>query len=238
MEHDLPEAVIPVLTQAQQSPTPDQILRDLKRMSDIACDAVSRATQAFFTTDGALATSVIENDRALNSFEIDVDAGIVKIFAFGSPTPGQLRFLLAAQTVCAHLERIGDHAVNIAEATLEFHGSEGNEFLGVLPDMSSAALTMLGDSIIAFFDKDREKADLVLLADDALDNMNHAMSLHVKNIVLNQFESFEAGMEILRVSRNLERIGDLATNIAEESIFLITSHIVKHHDDRDTSVVS
>ena len=208
-----------------------KVMETLLSMADAVEAAVDASIHAFHLHDEQRAHSVLAGEPAINKFEITIDNEVVKFFALQHPVAVDLRLLLSIQKVNNDLERIGDHAVNIAESALRFPTTDS---LALLPDlirMAETTKTMLNDSLESFFKKDSNLARALLLKDDEIDGMN-------KNIILNAIDTakadgllIEPAMEYIRVSKNLERIADLSTNIAEEEIFHDSARVAKHHTD-------
>jgi phosphate transport system protein len=187
--------------------------------------------QAFLTQDVAAAQSVLDNEHAINTFEITIDNDVVKFFALQQPVAVDLRLVLAIQMVNNELERIGDHAVNIAESAIQCSPLNPLEDLPELFRMAEMVTTMLANSLESFFTKNSELARAQLLKDDEIDEMNKNIILKSIDIVKKNPTLIEPAIEYIRVSKNLERIADLSTNIAEEEIFHDQARTVKHHAD-------
>ena len=183
--------------------------------------------------DGA--HKVIDSDDRINSFEIEMDNAVVDILALQQPVAGDLRLILAAQKISNDLERIGDHAVNIAESTVQLAKTRPKEPLMEIPKMAELAQAMLRDALDSFVHVSSELAQAVLTRDDIIDDLNRSMTMEVIELLQKNKKFIEGGLELIRVSRNLERVADLATNIAEEVIFLAQARIVKHHAEEKKS---
>jgi phosphate transport system protein len=201
----------------------------LIRMGSVVEENTKLSIRSFTERDVALAKHVISSDERINSFEIEIDNAVVDILALQQPVAGDLRLILATQKIGNDLERIGDHAVNISESALSVAKMSFKESLMELPQMSQIAEAMLRDALDSFVHVSPELAHAVLKRDDLIDNLNRSMTLEVIEVLQRNRKFIEGGLELIRVSRNLERIADLATNIAEEVIFLAQARIVKHH---------
>ena len=127
------------------------------------------------------------------------------------------------------LERIGDHAVNIAESALQYARAEPVEPFADLPVMAHTTKEMLRDSIDAFIHADSAKARAVLVTDDTIDDLNRKIVAGLVALIRRKPAVIEQALDLIRVSRNLERVADLSTNIAEEVVFVAEAHVVKHH---------
>ena len=201
----------------------------LIKMGSLAEDAIRTAIRALLETDPVLAKHVIDGDERINSLEIEIDNAIIDLLALQQPVAGDLRMILSAQKINNDLERIGDHAVNIAESALTIAHKASPDTLLELPKMTEIAKAMLLDALDSFIHLNPDLARTVLRRDDDIDNLNRLMTAEVVDMLKKGSKTVEEGLELIRVSRNLERVGDLATNIAEEVIFLTQARVVKHH---------
>jgi len=203
----------------------------LSRMAELVTRALDRSLKALFTPDILLAREVIEADKAINSYEIDVDNSTFSLLTLSNIPPELLRSIISIQKINAMLERIGDHAVNIAESAISIAVEEQEKNLFSLPEMADLCKKVLSDTLASFFNKDVSLAEDVLTRDEKIDALNVGILDEVKTKVLAGELSFETGLDIIRVSKNLERIADLSSNIAEETSFAVLGRIIKHHHD-------
>jgi phosphate transport system protein len=201
----------------------------LIKMASLAEEAVGESIRSLIEQDRALAKRIIEGDVRINTLEIEIDNAIVDLLALQQPVAVDLRFILATTRINQDLERIGDHAVNIAESDLNLAIFPMKELLLDLPRMAEIAQTMLKNAIDGFIHNDAALERSVLVQDDLVDDLNRKMTQVVMDKMKQDQSLIEAGIDIIRVSRNLERIADLATNIAEDVIFITQARIVKHH---------
>ncbi len=211
----------------------DKELESLKtsliKMGSLAEEAVHIAVKALIENDISLAQRVIEGEGRINTLEIEIDNAIVDILALQQPVASDLRLILAAQKINNDLERIGDHAVNIAESVITIQSYDDRQQLIFIPKMAELAEQMLRDALDSFIHNDPELGRSVLEHDDTIDELNrNVFHRSVENMKNNQ-RTIEMGMHLTRISRNIERIADLATNIAEEVIFIAQAKVVKHH---------
>jgi len=205
------------------------------KMGSLAEEAVRLAIKALIDNNPELAQKVLDQEARINSLEIEIDNAIVDILALQQPVAVDLRLILAAQKINNDLERIGDHAVNIAESALVLSQTPFNEPLLEIPQMVEIVQLMLRDAIDGFIHQDSQLALNVLKQDDIIDNMNRKMSAEVIELMKSDKRSIEGGLDLIRISRNLERIADLATNIAEEVIFITKAKVVKHGMDKEAN---
>lgn len=201
----------------------------LTSMAGLVKKAVNSAIKALTESEPLIAQSVIENDKVLNSYEIDIDNSTYNILAVSHVPPDTLRTILSIQKINAILERIGDHAVNIAESAISLARESSDVDLLDLPQMAKLSIKMLEDALTSFFNGNADLAQKVLSGDENIDDLNILIGNNVKTRVREEKMHFETAMEIIRVSKNLERIADLSSNIAEETYFSINGTIVKHH---------
>jgi phosphate transport system protein len=203
----------------------------LETMSRLAQESLAFATRALLEEDKTLAEKCFTNERAINNLEIDIDHGVADFFALFQPVAIDLRFMLAIQKINNDMERIGDHCINIAQSAISVAGFGQKTGLLELPKMIAIGQGMLNDACESFFTKNLQLARTVLETDDMIDELNRANTREAIQLVKNDKTSIEMALELMRISRNLERIGDLSTNIAEEVIFHVQARVVKHHAD-------
>ena len=171
---------------------------------------------------------VVGNDGEINTLEMEIDKAVFECLALKAPVASDLRLLFSMQKMNKDLERIGDHAVNIAQAAINCCNF-GKPVVG--PDikvMASITQAMLSDALTCFMQSDTQLALKILEHDDQVDELNRAMTREVIDMAKKDIASIEAALELLRVSKNLERIADLSTNIAEDVIFQAQARDVKH----------
>lgn len=201
------------------------------RMATLTEESVTNAINAFLKLDVELAQAVIEHDHEVNSMEMNIDKEVFECLALKAPVASDLRFLFSIQKINKDLERIGDHAVNIAQAAIN-SDKIPHQISTVGSDiqiMASITRSMLSDAINSFTKADIKLAEKVLRNDDQVDDLNRAMSREIVAMIKVNVEHVESALELLRVSRNLERIADLSTNISEDVIFHANAKDVKHH---------
>ncbi len=207
----------------------ESIKTSLIKMGSIVEENISYSLEALLDRNISLAQKVLENENRINTLEIEIDNAIIDLLALQQPVASDLRFIIAAQKINNDLERIGDHAVNIAEADLDLLKIEPIDSLLVLPEMAVTTKLMLRQALDSFILSDAKIAQMVLESDDQIDDLNRSMTTEVIELLKSGKRSIECELELIRISRNLERVADMATNIAEEVIFLIQARVVKHH---------
>jgi len=203
---------------------------NLIKMGSLAEHAVAESMRAFIECHKDIAQQVLDQDWQINSYEITIDNAVVDLLALHQPVATDLRFILAASKISNDLERIGDHAVNIAESAM--HCADLPATMGSSDDISQMAQItkgMLRDAIDGFIHKDPSKCKDVLRSDDTIDDLNRKVAHDLVKIMRKDVGSIDRAMELIRISRNLERIADLATNISEEVIYMADAQVIKHH---------
>ena len=201
----------------------------LVALSSEAEEATGHAVDALLRRDKALAQDVIRGDRAINTLESAIEEQAFQLIALHQPMARDLRLIFSAIKIVHDLERVGDHAVNIAQSAERLLA-----FPHVVPEpeiveMARASRQMLGDALGAFVRGDAELARAVCRRDDHVDSLNDSVFRILLTHMMEDQRSIGACMELLLVSRNLERIADLATNIAEDVVFVAEGKTIKHH---------
>jgi phosphate transport system protein len=188
-----------------------------------------KAIRALERRDGALADEVVADDYPIDRLEIDIEERCVRLLALQQPMARDLRFITAALKISNDLERVGDHAVNIAEAAKELAGVAPLKPVVDIPRMELLATAMLRDALDAFVRRDTESARALCRRDDEVDQLNREIDQELLTFMREDPASILPALELILVARNLERVADLATNIAEEVVFISEARIIKHH---------
>ena len=207
----------------------DQLKARLLEMGGLAEDRVRSSVAALVNRDMSLVDRVLDGDGPLNQFHIEIDGRCVKLLALHQPMAVDLRVILSAVKINTDLERVGDLAINIAEAARRYLAHPPVKELIDIPRMAEIAQTMLRDALDAFVRRDTDLAQKVLDADDALDSLKTQVFRELLTFMLQDPRTIEAGLDLILISRHLERIGDHATNIAEDVIFMVSAKDVRHH---------
>ncbi|MHB9070135.1 MAG: phosphate signaling complex protein PhoU [Sedimentisphaerales bacterium] len=193
--------------------------------------SVHDATIAIEQRDGKLARKVIENDTVIDREEIEIEEECLKTLALHQPVAIDLRFIIAMLKINNDLERIGDLAVNVAERAAFLATQPKPDMSFDFVGMANAAQSMLTKSLDAFVNLNIKLAKEVSTSDDTIDAMNRQMYIKVQQAILAHPEQMESLINMLSVSRYLERIADHATNIAEDVIYMIEGQIVRHRTE-------
>jgi phosphate transport system protein len=210
-----------------------QSLDDLKEklliMAGMAEQAIQRSIEAYRTRDLSICELVFRAEPSINRLEREIDQMALDLLAMEQPMAIDLRFILAVIRINADLERVGDQAVNIAVRVREM-GAFANIDLPVdIPKLASLASAMVRKALQAFIEADAELADAVLLLDDQVDEMNDAAFYSLSSLIKEKPDLTPQSLNALIISRNLERVGDHATNIAEDVIFWVRGADVRHN---------
>ena len=203
----------------------------LVSMSGHAEEAVQLAVDALVERDEAKAGMVIEMDNAIDELELEIDETAMRLLALQQPMARDLRFITAATKIANDLERVGDHAVNIAEALQYLVQAAPFPTLPELEEMARIATDMLSEALNAFIQGDSALARRVVLLDDRVDELHDNNFRILLTHMMEDPRKITAGMDLFLVSGNIERIADLATNVAEEVVFFIEGRTIKHNSE-------
>ena len=199
------------------------------QMGGAAEAIVQKSVEALKRRDAALCKEVIADDRMLDRMEIDIEERCVSLLARQQPMAGDLRFITAALKISNDLERVGDHGVNIAGSVLKLAAEPELKPLVDIPRMASLAGGMLRQALDTFVRRDAESARRLCRSDDEVDALNRQLFRELISYMIEDPRSITRAMELVLVARNLERVADLATNIAEEVVFIAEARIIKHN---------
>jgi phosphate transport system protein len=201
----------------------------LLEMGGLAEERVRAAVQGLVTRDPVLFEKVLLGDEPINQLHIEVDKRCFRLLALHQPMATDLRAIVAAVKINTDLERVGDLAVNIAEAGTRYISHPPVKKLIDIPQMGDIAQSMLRDALDAFVKRDMRLAHQVLNEDDRLDALKTQVFRDLLTYMLKDQSTVEPSLDLILVSRHLERIGDHATNIAEDVIFMVSALDVRHH---------
>jgi phosphate transport system protein len=200
----------------------------LLEMSGLAEELVDQAMQALRARDADLASTVIRRDNDLDAMEVAVDDMCIHLLALQQPMARDLRLITMAMKISNDLERVGDHAVNIAEAVAHLAESPIHLEFAEIDEMGRLATEMLTDALDTFVRADAQGAREVCRRDDRVDGLHNSLFRILLTHMMEDPRRIGASMSLFLVSRNLERIADLATNIAEDVVFLVEGRNIKH----------
>ena len=207
----------------------DTLKQRLLTMGGLAEERVRESVRSLTDRDAAAIDGVLNGDEPINDLHMEVDDRCFKLLALHQPMAADLRVIVAAVKINTDLERVGDLAVNIAEAGKRYLQHPPVKPLIDIPRMGDLAQKMLRDALDAFVRRDMMLAEAVLAADDALDGLKSQIFRELLTYMLQTPETIEPALDLILISRHLERIGDHATNIAEDVIFMVSAKDVRHH---------
>jgi phosphate transport system protein len=199
-------------------------------MSDLATSLLDLSVDALLSRDASMAEAVLTGDKELDALELEVEDQAIGLLALQQPMARDLRFIISSIKVTNDLERVGDHAVNIAQSAMRLASTS----TVITPDpeiaeMARRARQMLRDSLTAFVRADGVLGREVCRADDEVDAMHNSVFRILVTHMMEDARTITPSLELLLVSRNLERVADLATNIGEDAVFLAEGKQIKHH---------
>src|SRR5271170_1799503 len=197
-------------------------------MGSLAERAVHQAVHAVLDSDEQTAKRVLDEEDAINELQLEIDDRVVQLLALHQLMAADLRFVLAVARINNDLERIGDQAVNMAQAALHILRHPRVKPYVDLPRMSELAEGMVRDSLNAVVRGDIEIARAVLIRDDQVDNLRDQIFRELLSYMMGDSSVIFQSFELILVAKNLERVGDHATNIAEDVIYMVGGHDVRH----------
>ncbi|HEY8062485.1 MAG TPA: phosphate signaling complex protein PhoU [Gemmatimonadales bacterium] len=206
-----------------------QVKSRLLAMSGEAEAALELAVEALLERAKDKAQAVIAGDRQIDNFEIEIEEQVVNLLALQQPMARDLRMLTSALKIANDLERVGDHAVNIAQSAERLIASRPIAPEPEIVEMARLAREMLSDALEAFIRGDAVSGREICRRDDKVDVLHRSVFRILLTFMMEDPHMISAGMELFLVSRNLERVADLATNIAEDVVFLVEGKSIKHH---------
>jgi phosphate transport system protein len=206
----------------------EALKQTLLAMGGLVEDQIRRVMTALLERDGALAQEVIDRDRQVNAYDVEVDEKCVELLALHQPAAGDLRFITTAMKIVTDLERIGDQAVNIAQRALELNGEPQLKPYIDLPRMAERAQRMVKESLDAFVARDTELARQVRAEDAAVDALKEQIFRELLTYMMGDTTTIPRAIRLILISRFLERVADHATNIAEMVIYMVESKMVRH----------
>lgn len=200
----------------------EELQRDLLRMGVMVEEAIFLAVKSLAKLDGVIAQQVIAGDEAVNEMMVDIESSCLRLLALQQPMASDLRVIGTAMKIVTDLERIGDHAVDIAKTTLRLEGEQLLKPLVDTPRMADMTKDMLRDALNAYVKKDLEIARGLEQKDDAVDKLFKQIFLELEELMKSDPTHVHQAILLLLVCRMLERIADHATNIGEWVIYMLT----------------
>ena len=206
----------------------DELKARLLAMGGLAEDLLRRAMRGLVERNHQLLADVIAGDSRINDFQMEIDDRCFTLIALHQPVALDLRTLVSAPRISADLERVGDLAVNISEVAQRYLPHPPVKPLIDLPRMGDLALKMLREALDAFLSGDVSLAKTALRQDDWLDALKDQVFREVLTYMLGDSQTIEPGVDLILMSRHFERVGDHATSIAEDVIFVVEGRDVRH----------
>lgn len=206
----------------------DTLQKRLMEMAGIVEQIVARAAQAVLQRDPTAAAQIIQQDDRIDELEVEIDARVLELLALHQPMASDLRQIIATNKAANDLERVGDHAVNMAKAARRLADTSPLPELRELGEMVEITKEMLADSLAAFVTRNAGTARMVCVTDDKVDNLRRSLFRILVTHMLEDPKRIGGALELLLVSQNLERIADLSTNISEDVVFLVEGRTIKH----------
>jgi phosphate transport system protein len=206
----------------------DGLKQTLLAMGALVEDQIRRVMRALIQRDEALAQDVIERDRQVNAYDVEIDEKCVELLALYQPTAGDLRFITTAMKIVTDLERIGDQAVNIAQRAVELNQEPQLKPYIDLPRMGEKAQGMVKDALDAFVSRDTTLAREVCARDSEVDALKEQIFRELLTYMLADPKTISRAIRLILISRFLERVADHSTNIAEMVIYMVESKMVRH----------
>ena len=207
----------------------DELRKELLTMAGLVELAVHESVLSLTERDSERAQQVLVNEAKINQLEIRIDELATQLLALHQPMAGDLRLLTAAIKINNDLERMGDLAVNIVECSLSLISQPSVKPMIDIPHMAQLAESMVRTALDSFVKRDAELARGVLLSDDAVDDLRDSITRELVGFMERDPSTVSRALDLILVARNLERIADHATNIAEDVLFLIQGVEVRHH---------
>jgi phosphate transport system protein len=206
----------------------DELKALVLTMGGLAEERVREALRALVERDPVVLGAIIRDDSRIDRLQMEIDDKCFTLLALYQPVAVDLRTVVSALKISSDLERVGDLAVNISEAAQRYLMHPPVKPLIDTPRMGSLALQMLRESLDAFVTRDVALAQNVLRQDDWLDGFKDQILRELLTYMLGNSETIEPAVDLILISRHLERIGDHATNIAEDVIFIVEARDVRH----------
>ena len=210
----------------------DALRASLLEMGGLTEDMIQDAVKVLTHRDDSFVARVQEKEERVNGLHIEIDDCCLKLIALHQPAAGDLRLIAAALKINSDLERVGDQAVNIAE-TAAYLCPLPRIKLGDIPRMVELATAMLNDSLGAFSRGDVDLARRVIAQDDEEDRLKSETFNELVQLMQSDASTIQRAMDIILIARNLERIADHATNIAEDVIFMVLGKDIRHGAERE-----
>lgn len=207
----------------------DQLKEKLLEMSSLVEAAIQRSISAVVQKDRDAAEEVFRNEARINAIEVEIDEFAINLLALHQPMAADLRLIVAALKINTDLERMGDLSVNIAQRATSLMEEPVIKPMIDIPHIASLVQSMVRKSLDAFVQRDADLARSVLASDDAVDSLRTASYHELLSFMERDPENIKQALDLMAITRNLERLADHSTNIAEDVLFLVKGIDVRHH---------
>lgn len=206
----------------------DVLQERLLEMAGTVEGIIRQASDAVLERDPDVADPVRAADVRVDELEIEIDERVVELLALQQPMASDLRRIVITNKISNDLERMGDHAVNIAKAAQRLSKTPPLPEIRELADMADITCEMVSDALAAYLSRNAGAARMVCITDDKVDDLRDSMYRILVTHMLEDPKRLSGALELLLVSQNLERIADLATNVSEDVVFLVEGRTIKH----------
>jgi phosphate transport system protein len=207
----------------------DQLKTKLLEMSSLVEAAIQRSISAVTQKDRSAADEVFRNEARINAIEVEIDEFAINLLALHQPMAADLRLIVAALKINTDLERMGDLSVNIAQRAMSLMEEPVIKPMIDIPHIAGLVQSMVRKSLDAFVTRDADLARSVLASDDAVDSLRTASYHELVSFMERDPENIKPALDLLAITRNLERLADHSTNVAEDVLFLVKGIDVRHH---------
>ncbi len=209
----------------------EKLKRHILAIGALVEESVENATHAFCARDVDLAKKVIEDDEVVDEWEVNVEEECLKLLALYQPVAQDLRFIASTIKVNSDLERMGDYCVKISKRTLSLSKEAPIEIPLQIQKMIQLAKKMVRDSLDAFSRKDATHSRQICIQDDEVDALQREMIRLLRTNMQNEPKFVDQFLDLLTVTQGIERIADLATNIAQDVVYMVEGEIIRHKED-------
>jgi len=212
-----------------------KLKENLYKMASLTEETIAKSIKALAERDESMANDIINDDDIIDLLELDINNHCLRLLALKQPMAIDLRLITSAMKICGYLERIADQTVNISQRTLELAKQPLLKPLIDIPRMANIAQQMVIVSINGLINNDSTQLKKLYKQDDVVDNLNEQIFRELLTYMIEDPRTIKRAVSLILVGRHLERIGDLALNIAEEVFYIIEGKSIKHAESKDLS---
>lgn len=205
----------------------DRLRSLICRMGGLAEAQLARAVEALVKRDSELARQIVGEDAEIDRLEHEIETRAIEILALRAPVADDLREIISALKISSDLERIGDYAKNVAKRATVLNQSEPLKPISVIPEMATVARKMISDALDAFIERDAEKALAILKRDERIDELYNSLFRELLTYMMESPQAITPCTHLLFIAKNVERIGDHTTNVAEIVYFIARGEILE-----------